>query len=478
MFQWLESLSWHADDPEGWAVLSEALLVAFASCDDASQLLTVMGCGGIADLSYLEGGYEPMHVQAILARADAWSNAGDRAIGIGMAVRATAFDPGASLVSDTVARGDKEHLFDVLDGHADHFRECLATGVAPIRAAAAHALSRCRGADMGDAERMLAHIDDETDHEALASRLLFAAVVANRCAESLPQQAFVARLEHPSVLVRCCAAAAVAYARPIGSNETEALAKAIAADAPLPAGWGWRWHHRTETTQAIAVRVLGWADCRTPAAAVKALCQLDGETMHESDALFRLAFPPAETPKLGIAIEELSDVQHAALRAFAKPGFGGRRDLLKRLGLHLPRDVASLLAGAGVWWTARDVTTCEGPRRWHMVRIWREHIAGTVERQAAVDALVEGSPPAELVEAICSGRHGPLLAAHASDAALAERDQLLSYAVLQSLTDKGFDLAEQCRAMLASTERWHTTAWATTLLVAFGDPVGSKYYFG
>jgi len=472
MLEALEELSWGTGDPEGWAKLSTALLEAFAACDDSEQLIAVMGCGGIAELTYLEGGYEPAHIEAGFARARTWTSAQDIAAAIGLAVRATAFDPGALLVRDGIARGDKEHLFDVLDAHAEQLREGLGAA-APIRAASAHALARCRSVTADDAAKMLELAATETDDEALATLLLASAAIAVRLpAVAGSASAYAPLLEHRSPLVRCCAAAALAhFVESIDPRTTQVLAEAITHSAALPAGWGWRWQEHVETTRAIAVRVLCWARCDEPSVAIAALAALDGETMLEADALFHQAFPDDSVCELGCSVDELDDDQRVALGAFAKPGFGAHTALVRKLGLHIASDVAALLAGEGALWTVRDVETEAGPRRWNMVRIWREHVAGQLDISEATRAISSVLPPSDVVEAVCMLRHGPLLAAHATGSEQAERDQLLTRAVFEQLRRSGFDLVEQCRRMLAGGGRYHSVSWAIALLEAFdGTP--------
>ncbi len=464
----IEVLSWSCDDAEGWAALSEALLLGIACCESLVDMLAVMECGGIAELTYREGGLEAVHLEAILARASTWTCPSDVAGAVGLAVRATAYEPGALLVRDEAVRGDKPHLLAALDRQLERFRR-MAGDEAPVRAAAAHALAHCSSAATEDVRRLVAAMEGEADDEALASHLLAAAAVAWRHGAGLATASFERRLDHPSQLVRVCAAAALAHERPLRPRETAILAEALVAPTPLPIGWGWRWPGREEKSDAVAVRVLSWAESEAPATAVKALASLDGETRHESEALFRMAL--ARIPPHGIALEQLDDLQRVAVAAFARPGFASRRDLLRRLGFPLPEDVKDFLEAATTLWRVRRVDTAGGSERWHMGRIWREHVAGTLDRARALSALLVGQPGGDLVEAICHPRHGPLLVGGATGPEAAERDRLLTWAVLRRLRADGFDLAAQCRRMLASGEQWHAVSWAIALLTAASSPL-------
>lgn len=413
-----------AEDSGDVAPLKSAVLAAVAGAESAEQLWRLLSEPPFAEPTFGEGEHPQELASAILDRAQSWSDPVEAGCAVGLAVRITSFEV-APLLRRDQDQGVKGLVAGAVEAHVDELREGIRSEAAPSRAASAHALGRCRNATAADA------------------------------------------------LSRACAACAAGLvAGRAGARTGAALAEAIRSPREVPAQWGWRWPAgQVESTATMAARLLGWIEVEDPSPAIRALAAAPELGGFAGDALFHLAFADgAAVSPFGLALPELSDDQRAAAAAFAELSTESHR--IVELGLARREDVAPFLAGEEPPWRPLEVQTQDGLRRWHLSRIWREHVWSELPQQAAVDALAGGIEPAALLRAICAGRRSALLQVHdrPRDAAKEVRDQQLVAAILQRLPERGFDAGPALAQMARAAAEWDPVTLATCLLAGGEAP--------
>lgn len=450
--------------------LEVALLDVVHRCGGAEGLWQLFSMSPMSELLFGEDELWPSVVEAVLGRARAWAEPAQAASAIGLAVRAATYDP-TDLVHRDFEYAVKEAISAVLDGHVDEFRAGLRSPHAALRSAHGHALGRCRNATAQDAQALLEAARAEQEDEPLATFLLAFGVVIRRgegsASAGLPL--LEEHLRHGALLVRACAATALALAGVrLSARATEALAQAVESPVPVPEPWGWA--QPPESTAAMAIRIFGWAETETPSVALRALAGCAPTPWLSAEPLVHLAFADgAGIPALGLVLDDLNEDQKVALSALAN--VEDAYEALPRFGLGLPEHVAPFLAGEGPLWKPLDVDTSDGRRRWHLPRIWRERMWGErLPQEQAVDAVTGGLAPDEILEAMCTFQRGVLLSLKGRERGPLEheRDQRLVLAVIERLVAQGFDPLPVLMKMAAEPRKlvWDEVTVAVCLLGA------------
>lgn len=421
------------------AVLTELILTALRKAETASQLWSVATTGPYHEAALGETAFPTEVLDVVVEQSKTLSKPADRASGLSLAARITAFSPVAIIDRWDAARLDKPELIEALRAHRSWLREELSHDKSAVRAAAALALARC-----GDTEAVGLLVDELGSGSEAGARVLAAASLGGNIEESAR-----ALLNSDDAVARTCAACALALGEdPISADVGAILAEAIRAGDKLPRTWGWRWRiGDMSTTRTMACVLLRRAEVEDPKAIVSALAALDEVDRFAADALGALAIPNAF--ELGVTLEDLDDVLRMALLALTRiPRGVSVRPVLNRLRLAVMGDIVSLVEGAPPYFAPAMAEVDGNERRWHIARVWRGRAQDELTQEAAITSVVSALSPEQIYEAVVSGRHLSHVGFALRDEQDASRSLDLAGGLLERLQQEDFPLRERVTADL------------------------------
>ncbi len=462
-------------DTEDWEPVAELAVRAARAASTVADLWRIVDLEPIAEATFGEGSHSPEFLEAIFEKASTWSDSGARAGAIAIGTRLVARDPGRAALADEREADVRPALASMQDRHIGLFRDGLGAGDPIVRTAALHALACCDNTDESDGLELARLLVEDTDEEAVATALLCLGKMAHRVDASGRTIELVRdTLAHPSPLVRACGATARAWHDGrVDSQMAEVFAQAIEVPFALPRAWGWVSYGEPETSVGLSLRVLSWvevppglkSDVIVPLAAYSGS---ERSSRRYERTLFRIAFGAREElAAMGFALEELDAGQRTALAALRDAEHLTARDF-EALGLWHTRDVDPFLSGRGALWLPIDVCVHGVARKWHLARIWREHIWADLEAEEVLRAVFDGGiTAAELVDALCRDDADILLARSPSDPARLGRHMTLMARVLERIAASDFDLLGMLAPLIEDDRTWSRKAHALGILYGY-----------
>jgi hypothetical protein len=174
----------------------------------------------------------------------------------------------------------------------------------------------------------------------------------------------------------------------------------------------------------------------------------------------------AKVPRLGLALSELTEEETVAVRVFSHRMEAGL--WLRRFCLYQEENVLPFLDANSPHWKLLDVQAGGVQRRWHLARIWREHVWEDLPAKEAARAILSGLTPEALLDDLTLRPHHVFLPIESEPLTAKQyaRDGALIVTLVEEIAKSGTDPMAILREHAQEVRRRQVAVLAIALLVA------------